>query len=157
MGNFDLDRGVLVNSYGPNAVSNAGVKFDLSDVGPRFGFAYNALGNGRTVVSGGFGEFYSPEGNQFNDIGENPPLLQYYSQQLTATTLPTPANLLSAGFPTVLPSIDPANPTGQVKTNGPKRRAPRVLEWNLSTAQQLASTVSLRIAYVATRGHRYME
>jgi hypothetical protein len=151
VGNFDLDRAVLVNNYGPNAVSNAGVKFDLSDVGPRFGFAYNALGNGRTVVSGAFGEFYSPEGNQFNDIGENPPLLQYYSQQLTATTIPTAATLLSAGFPTVLPSIDPANPTGQVKTNGPKRRAPRVLEWNLATAQQLASTVSLRVAYVATR------
>ena len=151
VGNFDLARGVLVNNYGPNAVSNAGVNFDYSDVGPRFGFAYNALGNGRTVVSGAFGEFYSPEGNQFNDIGENPPLLQYYSQQLTATTAPAPANMLEAGFPTNLPSINPANPTGQVKTNGPVRKAPRVLEWNLSTAQQLAPTVSLRVAYVATR------
>jgi hypothetical protein len=151
VGNFDLARGVLVNNYGPNAVSNAGVKFELGDVGPRFGFAYNALGHGRTVVSGAFGEFYSPEGNEFNDLGENPPLLQYYSQQLTATTAPTPSNLLSAGFPTALPSIDPANPTGQVKTNGPVRKAPRVLEWNLSVAQQLASTISLRVAYVATR------
>jgi hypothetical protein len=151
VGNFDLARGVLVNNYGPNAVSNAGVSFDYSDVGPRFGFAYNAWGNGRTVVSGAFGEFYSPEGNQFNDIGENPPLLQYYSQQLTATTAPAPANMLAAGFPTNLPSINPANPTGQVKTNGPVRKAPRVLEWNLSTAQQLAPTVSLRVAYVATR------
>ena len=151
VGNFDLARGVLVNNYGPNAVSNAGVKFDMSDVGPRFGFAYNAWGNGKSVVSGAFGEFYSPEGNQFNDIGENPPLLQYYSQQLTATTLPTAADLLSAGFPSVLPSINPANPTGQVKTNGPVRKAPRVLEWNVAVAQQLASTISLRVAYVATR------
>ena len=151
VGNFDLARAVLVNNFGPNAVTNAGVKFDLSDVGPRFGFAYNAFGNGRTVLSGAFGEFYSPEGNQFNDIGENPPLLQYYSQQLTATTTPTAATLLSAGFPAILPAIDPANPTGQVKTNGPTRRAPRVLEWNLSAAQQLAPTISLRVAYVATR------
>jgi Carboxypeptidase regulatory-like domain len=151
VGNFDLARGVLVNNYGPNAVSNAGVKFDLSDIGPRFGFAYNVLGNGKTVFSGAFGEFYSPEGNQFNDIGENPPLLQYYSQQLTATTIPGASTLLSAGFPTILPSIDPANPTGQVKTNGPTRKAPRVLEWNLAAAQQLASTISLRVAYVATR------
>jgi hypothetical protein len=59
--------------------------------------------------------------------------------------------MLAAGFPTNLPSINPANPTGQVKTNGPVRKAPRVLEWNLSTAQQLAPTVSLRVAYVATR------
>ncbi len=151
VGNFDLARGVLVNNYGPNAVSNAGVKFDYSDVGPRFGFAYNAWGSGKTVVSGAFGEFYSPEGNQFNDIGENPPLLQYYSQQLTATTIPTAADLLSAGFPTLLPSINPANPTGQVKTNGPVRKAPRVLEWNMAVAQQLASSISLRVAYVATR------
>jgi TonB dependent receptor len=151
IGNFDLARAVLVNNYGPNAVSNAGVNFDFSAVGPRFGFAYNALGNGTTVVSGAFGEFYSPEGNQFNDIGENPPLLQYYSQQLTATTAPAPANMLEAGFPSSLPSINPANPTGQVKTNGPVRKVPRVLEWNLSVAQQLASTVSLRVAYVATR------
>ena len=151
VGNFDLARGILVNNYGPNAVSNAGVNFDFSDVGPRFGFAYNALGNGTTVVSGAFGEFYSPEGNQFNDIGENPPLLQYYSQQLTATTAPAPENMLEAGFPTNLPSINPANPTGQVKTNGPVRKAPRVLEWNLSVAQQLAPSISLRVAYVATR------
>ena len=36
IGNFDLSRAVLVNNYGPNAVPNAGVKFDLSDVGPAF-------------------------------------------------------------------------------------------------------------------------
>src|SRR5207247_11276121 len=50
VGNFDLDRAVVVNSYGSKAVPHAGVKFDKSDWAPRVGLAWSPLKN--TVVHG---------------------------------------------------------------------------------------------------------
>src|SRR3989454_5472080 len=41
VGNFDLQRAIVVNSYGPNAVPYAGVKFDKGDWAPRIGLAWS--------------------------------------------------------------------------------------------------------------------
>ncbi len=150
VGNFNLKTGVVDNNFGLNAISNAGVNYDLSDWGPRVGFAYEPFKGGHTAVHGAFGIFYAPEGNVFNDLGENPPILQFYNTILNPANIPTPSTLLSAGFPATLPAIDPAAPTGEVKTTGPERKMPRVLEWNADVQQQLASNWLLDIAYVGT-------
>lgn len=150
VGNFDLAKGYVVDSFGANAVSRAGVRYDFSDVGPRVGFAWVPAKNGHTAVHGAFGIFYAPEGNVFNDLGENPPVLQFYNTILNPENIPTTQNLISSGFPAVLPSIDPMAPTGEVKTTGSERRMPRVMEWNLSTQQQLGENWVFDLAYVGT-------
>ena len=151
VGNFNLATGVVDLNFGPNAKSNAGVGFDKKDFGPRIGFAYSPFDDRKTVVSGAFGIFYAPEGNQFNDIGENPPSLQYYQLSTPANTIPSLASSIDSGFPTVLPTSNPADPSGQVKTTGPVRKAPRVLEWNLGVQRELARNWMFHIAYVGTR------
>ena len=50
---------------------------------PRFGFAYDVFGNGRTAVRGGFGVFYdTADANSYESSAGNPPLsyipVQYY-------------------------------------------------------------------------------
>ena len=70
VGNFDLTRAIVVTSYGQNAVSHAGVKFDKNDWAPRIGFAWSVRRN--TVVRSAFGMFYSSEANIFDDLGLNP-------------------------------------------------------------------------------------
>jgi hypothetical protein len=39
IGNFDLPKSIVLDSFGPNPVSNAGVQYGKHDVGPRVGFA----------------------------------------------------------------------------------------------------------------------
>jgi hypothetical protein len=151
VGNFDLAKGYVVNNFGPNAVPNAGVDYDKKDWGPRVGFAWSPFKKDTTAVHGAFGIFYAPEGNVFNDLGENPPILQFYSNTYSPLNIPAPQNLLSAGFPDQLPAIDPAQPTGEVKTTGSERKMPRVTEWNFNVQQEFAKDWLVTLAYVGTR------
>ena len=59
--NFNLTTATLMIA-GQNGVgSTAGLNGDWKDFAPRFGFAYQAFSH--TVVRGGFGLFYNPNGN----------------------------------------------------------------------------------------------
>ena len=80
VGNFDLQKAIVIDSFGPHALSNAGVKYDLLYFGQRFGFAWSPFGSTHTVIRSAAGVFYAPEGNIFNDLGENPPVLEFYFQ-----------------------------------------------------------------------------
>jgi len=154
VGNFDLQKAIVIDSFGPGAQSNGGVKYDLHDFSPRFGFAWSPFGSTHTVIRSAFGMFYAPEGNIFNDLGENPPVLEFYFNAPNPAAVPTSASLISAGFPGQLPGIDPLHPSGQIKTTGPRRLMPRVLEWNFDVQHQLPGNMVLDIAYVGTRGTR---
>lgn len=151
VGNFDLNTGTVIDNFGPNAVSNAGVAYDLHNFGPRVGFAWSPLS--RIVVHSAFGIFYGPEGNVFNDLGENPPVLESYAQRSNPLDVPTAASLFSAGFPAQQQPSNPLQPSGnQVKTTGTERKIPYFMEWNFGIQQQLASDWVLDLDYVGTRG-----
>jgi Carboxypeptidase regulatory-like domain len=154
VGNFDLQKAIVIDSFGPTAASNAGVQYDLHDFGPRFGFAWAPFSSPKTVIRGAGGIFYAPEGNIFNDLGENPPVLEFYYHQPNPSSIPTASDLISAGFPAQLPGIDPLHPSGQIKTTGPRRLMPRIYEWNFGIQHQLPFQMVADIAYVGTRGTR---
>ena len=139
MGNFNLATHVVDLNFGPSAKKMRAWPDD-KDFRPHVGFAWSPFDDHKTVFSSAFGLFYAPEGNQFNDLGENPPALQYYQLGTSATIIPSLATSVDSGFPAVLPTSDPANPSGQVKTNGSVRSAPRVLEWNLRSSASWRGT-----------------
>jgi hypothetical protein len=60
LANFDVTTGKLLIG-GINSDKYMGVKPDMNNIAPRFGFAYRA--NQKTVVRGGFGVFYGTQGN----------------------------------------------------------------------------------------------
>src|SRR5436190_5619804 len=154
VGNFDLDRAVVVNSYGSNAVPHAGVKFDKSDWAPRVGLAWSP--QKETVVHSAFGIFCSSEGNIFDDLGLNPPQLAFASRAFNVGQPPTPNQLISAGFSPNIPFADPSHPSGVVRTTGPVRRMPRIMEWNLGVQHQFAQNWVAESGYVGTRAyHRW--
>jgi hypothetical protein len=154
VGNFNFTTASVIDNYGTGAVPHGGVLYDKKDVGPRVGFAYTPFGNKKTVVRSAFGMFYAPEGNAFNDLGENPPNLEFYLHTYSPSVIPTTAQLISSGFPATMPTSSAANPEGQVKTSGPVHLLPRILEWNFNIEQQLAPSWVLEVGYVGTRGTR---
>jgi len=151
VGNFDLNRAIVVTSYGPGAVSHAGVQFDKKDFGPRVGLAWSVAPN--TVVRSAFGMFYSAEANIFDDLGLNPPQLSFYAANFNAGALPSTTQLISNGFPSAVPQGSATNISGPVKTTGPTRVIPRILEWNLSVQHQFAQNWVAQVGYVGTRAY----
>ena len=151
VGNFDLNRAIVVTSYGPGATGHAGVRFDKKNLGPRLGFAWSVAKN--TVVRSAFGMFYSAEANIFDDLGLNPPQLSFYAANFNASAIPSAAQLVSSGFPIAVPQGSATNISGPVKTTGPIRKIPRILEWNLSVQHQFTQNWVAQIGYVGTRSY----
>lgn len=151
VGNFDFNKGIVVTSYGPGAVPHGGVQFDKSDWAPRVGFAWSLPKN--TVVHSAFGVFYSSEGNIFDDLGLNPPQLAFWANTYPTGVVPGSQQLISNGFPAAVPVGSATNILGPVKTTGPKRIMPRIMEWNLSVQHQFASNWMAQIGYVGTRAY----
>jgi hypothetical protein len=92
LSNFDPSTGQLVLA-GQNGVSHtAGVKGDLNNLAPRFGFAYSLPGHRETVLRGGYGVFYDVEQENCCEGTRTNPPYSYWSQFLggnTSAELPT--------------------------------------------------------------------
>ncbi len=119
-------------------------KGDHNNFGPKFGFAYDVFGNGKTAVRGGFGVSY--EGTLYNPLSNsrwNPP---YYSfnaalDGATGTGCGTPAGctvyygpqpgLGAGGYSTAAPSFTgPAGPNNFQGTDTTYTAVGNIMGWN---------------------------
>jgi len=176
MANFDLVTGALVVA-GSNGAPRTLIPNDYHNFGPRLGFAYDLLGDGKTVVRGGYGLFYFIDrGGISNQLSQNPPFAgvntvtyqQGYRIALSGA-LPcspncTPAQLISTNATAPLPSGSFVLGTGPGEFNLaapqnvsvvallPSNVTPMVSEWNLQVQHQIGSNQSVSIAYVGTHG-----
>lgn len=148
IGNFNQTTAV-VDTQSPHA----GVGFDKTNWAPRAGFAWTVMP--KTVVRGAAGIFYAAEGNIFDDIGLNPPNLVVLSHNFSTSQVggPPASQLVSSGFPAQIPTVDPNNPIGTVRTTGEIRKIPRIYEWNLTIQQELASNWLFQVGYVGTKSN----
>jgi hypothetical protein len=111
--------------------------------GPRFGFAWDVFGTGRTAVRGGGGMFHErirQNVNNFDGLG-NPPLV--YTPSIFAGRVDELGpGLVAQGvrFPVALSAFDPA---GQI---------PTIYSWSLGVQHEIGSRVSLDVSYVGNMG-----
>ena len=156
--NFDETTGKFVVAS-PDAVI-AGVKvgrylqtYSKRDIGPRFGFAYDVNGDGKTVLRGGFGVFwnYTPGGTS-SSKAQNPPFLQ--STSLTPTPTAYGSNLLlKDGLPPP-PGVDPNRPASGTTRSifDINFRDAYARQWNVNVQRGLATNYMVEVAYVGSQG-----
>jgi hypothetical protein len=155
--NFDPATGKFVVASDDAVIDGVAVgrylqTYSKSDYGPRLGFAYDATGNGRTIVRGGFGVFWNwGVGGTSSSKAQNPPFLRATSDTVVfATTLK-----LSEGLPD-LPAVDPDRPpAGNTRSVFEvDARDSYAMNWNLNVQQQLGRDYLVEVAYVGSKGEQ---
>ncbi|HEX7362034.1 MAG TPA: carboxypeptidase regulatory-like domain-containing protein [Bryobacteraceae bacterium] len=134
-----------------------GFASNWSQLGPRFGFAYNFGTNGKTVIRGGWGVFNQPPFIEaFNNFADSPP----WSPQVQRLRVPfmDPYQGAINPFPA---QYAPQAPSSNVAFALPLPLAvsyqsnwhpAQVMSWNLTLEHQLAKNVLLRASYVGSKG-----
>jgi hypothetical protein len=146
VGNFNQTT-AIVDTQSPHG----GVGYDKTNWAPRAGFAWTV--RPKTVVRAAAGIFYAAEGNIFDDLGLNPPNLVVLSQTFPTSGTIQPNQFVSFGFPAQIPTVDPNNPAGTVRTTGSIRKIPRIYEWNLSIQQEIAQNWLVQVGYVGSKSN----
>jgi len=131
-------------------IPNGGSPTRLAWATPRTGFAYDLLGNGRTVVRGGWGEYVWND--QYNDYGgplstaQN--MMTYNSPGSTAMTLSQIPLQTPAG------NNQPAGGINAADYNDYSN--PLTYAWNLTIDRQMPWKSMLEVAYVANSTHHLL-
>jgi hypothetical protein len=131
---------------------------DYSNFGPRVGFAWDALGNGKTIFRGGYAIFY-PSIFNLNYFGNT----QGFAATTTTYNPPggnsnLPTSLLYQGLPG--PAIQPQG--SRLGTNGflgqgvnydqSYQRTPMSQQWNFSLQRQIKGGWVIDLSYVGNHG-----
>jgi outer membrane receptor protein involved in Fe transport len=144
------------------------------DFAPRFGFAYDPLGDGKTSIRGGFGMFFdilkAEDNIQFN--GQAPffgyadlyfdPLSENPSAEPNYMSDPFGAAGQTNPFPSKAPAKDiNFDDAGFLPFGGssvyfvnPHLKTPYVLQYNLSIQREIMRNTTLEASYIGSNSHR---
>ncbi len=119
---------------------------DRNNFAPRFGFAWDMFGDGKTMLRGSYGIFYD---RLFGNVYGN---LRFSAPYVTATSLTSqPFNGIQAS-PTLSPTA-----VLSATTLDPGLRTPYLQRWTLSGSRQVIDSNSvLTVSYVGSKGTKLL-
>lgn len=146
---FDPQTGQIL-AAGQNGVPNNLYKYDYNNFAPRIGFAWQPLGDSKTVVRGGVGVFYNvqPAGNGLLGMLFNFPfrLPQTFNSSKSAPIT------LNDPFPGPVPTTAPTNGSLTMTAIDENFDTAYIMQWGLSVQRGVGSDVVFEIGYLGSKG-----
>jgi hypothetical protein len=125
-------------SYPRGLMNDRGVMF-----APRFGFAYDLTGDGKTAIRGGFGMFYQRQGlTLINAFSNYPPLV--LAPTIYYGTMATMLSSSGVVFPSTVGAVDQS---GSI---------PTVMNYSLSIQRNIGWGTVVDVGYVASLGRHLL-
>ena len=128
---------------------------DLNNFAPRFSFAYDVFGSGKTVVRAGWGLYYDAYSQDFfighfpfNTFNAGPAYNGVGPAAITSA-----ANVAST-IQNGVPIFSNFQPTTDAWTVDQNLRTPYIQNYNLNIQQQLGSFAAVQVAYVRSQGRK---
>ncbi len=138
---------------GRDGVSRTGnINTDWKAWGPRVSFAYQI--DKKTVLRGGYGLFYEPQGNFNTSIRQfrQPPFGFVINQPFSGNDVPT--TIASQGFPTstAVPDLTRTPTLYALRAVTPNYRNGQIQQFNLSAQRELGANGVLTVGFVGSAG-----